>query len=390
MNQQRTRHFLGAMRTMGSFLFVNALLFAGNAIAQTITPESTEDQPAEKVFKNIQALNGMRAADLQGAMSFIASSLNVDCDYCHRQDFSKDVTKHKVRAREMIRMVRQINHQAFQGENTVNCFTCHQGHAVPIALAPISPSPPRPPKAGAEASEKPAGPALPSVEEVLDHYARALGGQAALDGVNSRIIRTAPLSGENSESKSVLYQKTPGKVLLTWESQGYSRWVGFDGKRAWAQDSEKSYWGMLNTPQRNSIMRDSEIYPGSRIKNQYSDVKVKSKEKIGEHDTYVVAGTSPEGTSEEFFFDAATGLLLRRHILEQTIFGGFQVQADFEDYRETGGVKMPFVVRWSSPGDAWGTKVSVKVIEVKQNDPIDDAKFEGPPPKSPEAQPVKQ
>jgi hypothetical protein len=120
-----------------------------------------------------------------------------------------------------------------------------------------------------------------------------------------------------------MYQKAPGKVLLAQESPSYSLWVGFNGERAWAEDSLKSYWGILNTPQRNSIMRDSEMYQGSRIRSAYSEVKVKRLEKIGGRDTYVVSGTSPEGTSEEFFFDVETGLLLRRHIEEQTIFGGF-------------------------------------------------------------------
>jgi hypothetical protein len=179
----------------------------------------------------------------------------------------------------------------------------------------------------------------------------------------------------------MIYQKSPGKVLLARESPSYSLWVGFDGKRAWAQDSLKSYWGLLNTPQRNAILRDAEIYQGSRIKSEYSNVKVKSTEKIGDQDTYVVSGTSPEGTSEDFYFDEQSGLLLRRHIEEQTIFGGFQIRADFEDYRDVGGVKIPFVVRWSSPGGAWGTRTSFKVLEVQQNQPIDDEKFGGPPAK---------
>jgi len=368
---------------MAFVLFATTILICQHAVAQTTPAESREGQAAETVFKNIQALKGMRAGDLQGAMSFIASSLNVDCDYCHRQDFSKDVTKEKLRAREMIRMVRQINEEAFHGENKVNCFTCHQGHTDPVSLAPISAPPSRKPGAEAAATEKPALASLPSVAEVLEHYVQALGGQAALDGVKSRIIRTEPLNGENSESKTMMYQKAPGKVLFVWGSPSYTLWVGFNGKSAWAQDSEKSYWGILNTPQRNSIMRDSESYQGSRIKSQYSNVKVKGVEKIGEHATYVVSGTSPEGTSEDFFFDMQSGLLLRRHIEEQTIFGGFQIRADFEDYREMGGVKMPFVVRWASPGGAWGTKVSFKVAEVQQNEPIEDEKFEGPPPKSP-------
>ena len=379
MNQQRARGCSGAARAIGFLLFVTALIPWRDAVAQTSPLQSPEDQPAEKVFKNIQALKGMRAADLQGAMSFIASSLNVDCDYCHRQDFSKDVTKQKLRAREMIHMVRQINQEAFHGENTVNCFTCHQGHTDPVPLAPIVPPPPRAPKSEAATAGAPPGVPLPSVDEVLNHYVQALGGQAALDGVKSRIIRTAPVNDSDSESKTTVYQKAPDKVLFARESTSYSLWVGFNGTRAWAQDSEKSYWGILNTPQRNSIMRDSELYQGSRIKSRYSNVKVKGKEKIGEHDSYVVVGTSPESTSEEFFFDVQTGLLLRRHIVEQTIFGGFQIQADFEDYREIEGVKMPFIVRWSSPGGAWGTKVSTKILNIQQNVPIEDEQFNGPP-----------
>ena len=364
---------------MACLLFATALISCRDAVAQTTPLQSPGDQPAEKVFKNIQVLRGMRAADLQGAMSFIASSLNVDCDYCHRQDFSKDVTKQKLRAREMIRMVRQINQEAFHGENTVNCFTCHQGHTEPVSLAPIVPPPPRATESEAATAGALPGIPLPSVDEVLNHYVQALGGQAALDGVKSRIIRTAPLNDSDSKSKTTVYQKAPGKVLFARESASYSLWVGFNGTRAWAQDSEKSYWGILNTQQRSSIMRDSELYQGNRIKSRYSDVKVEGKEKIGEHDSYIVVGTSPESTREEFFFDVRTGLLLRRHIVEQTIFGGFQIQADFEDYREIGGVKIPFIVRWYSPGGAWGTKVSTKILTIQQNVPIEDEQFNGPP-----------
>src|SRR5215469_1814387 len=380
MHEKKKRKKLAMECAILTGLVLGAVVYTPMAIAQSGTPNAIEDQPAEKVFHNIRVLKEMRAGDLQGAMSFIASSLGVDCDYCHRgEDFGKDVRKEKSRAREMIEMVRQINQSTFHGESKVNCFTCHEGHEDPISLAPIVPPPPRAPKSEAAAAGAPPGAPLPSVDEVLNHYVQALGGQAALDRVRSRITRTAPLNESGSESKTTVYQKAPDKVLFASESSSYSLWVGFNGTRAWAQDSGKSYWGILNTPQRNSIMRDSELYQGSRIKSRYSDVKVKRKEKIGEHDSYVVVGTSPESTSEEFFFDVQTGLLLRRHIVEQTIFGGFQIQADFEDYREIGGVKMPFIVRWSSPGGAWGTKVSTKILNIQQNVPIADEQFNGPP-----------
>lgn len=376
--------FWARLMAASSVALLAALLSCRATNAQTDAQDPLEQQPAEKVFHNIQVLKGMRAAELQGAMSFIASSLNVDCDYCHRgEDFGKDVTKEKSRAREMMRMVRQINESAYRGENTVNCFTCHQGRKVPISLAPISPPAPRESTPEAAAAGTPPGEPLPSVNEVLDHYVQALGGQAALDRVKSRVLKIGRLDGRNPEVHITVYQKAPGRVLYASVSPNYSQWSGYDGTRAWAQDSLKSYWGLLSTPQRNSIMRDSEMYAGSRIASSYSKTKVKDKEKIGEEEVYVVTGTSPEGTNEEFYFDAQSGLLLRRHIVEQTVFGGFQIQAEFEEYREVGGVKIPFVVKWSSPGSAWGTKVTSKILEVEENNPLGDEIFEGPPPATP-------
>jgi len=339
-------------------------------------------QPAEQVYKNIQVLNGIHAADLQGAMSFIASSLGVDCDYCHRQDkegtFAGDTVPAKLRAREMIRMVRRINQETFHGQNTVNCFTCHQGRVTPVSISLITPLPPRPSAAAPAANTTDTS--LPSVEQVLDHYVQALGGQAALDSVKSRIVKTVRLSAKNTESFSEVFQKGPEKVLLVQQSPGYTLWVGFNGQQGWAQDSEKSYWGLLSTPQKNSIIRESELYQGSRLKSQYDKVAVAGKEKVGEVDTYVVTGISPEGTREKFFFDALTGLLLRRYVEEQTILGWFPIQANFEDYREVEGVHIPFVVRWSSAGGAWGIRTSFRVLEVHQNVPIEDAKFDHPSP----------
>jgi hypothetical protein len=79
---------------------------------------------------------------------------------------------------------------------------------------------------------------------------------------------------------------------------------------------------------------------------------------------------------EKLYFDARTGLLLRRHIEEPTAFGWFPLDINFEGYREVDGVKIPFVVRLSSAGSAWGVRTSYMILEVHQNVPIDDEKFD--------------
>jgi photosynthetic reaction center cytochrome c subunit len=360
-----------------SLLTAMGAAFSGPRQTRTPAAPPQPTQPAEQVFENIQVLKGIPAGDLQGAMSFIASSLGVDCDYCHQQDFGLDKEPAKLRAREMIRMVRQINQESFHGQNVVNCFTCHQGRAIPISISP-SPLASRAPRPAATTAASTPEASPPSAAQVLDHYVQALGGQPALDKAQTRVVKTTRLDGKSPDSITTLFQKAPGKVLLVQQSPGYTLWAGFDGRHGWAQDSDKSYWGLLNTPQRNSLMRDSEMYPGSRLQSQYQNVAVAGREKVGDRDTYVLAGTSPEGAREKFFFDAQTGLLLRRGIEEQSIFGWLPVQADFEDYRAVDGVKIPFVVHWSSAGGAWGIKVSSKVLEVRQNVPIEDEKFAHP------------
>ena len=384
LNQTPDWKFLHIPRKMIilALLFVAGISLGKRVRAQTgVQAVPLPGDPAEKVFKNIQVLKGMPAGDLQGTMSFIASSLGVDCDYCHEQDkdgtFASDAEPAKLRAREMIRMVRKINEENFHGENMVSCFTCHQGGAKPVAMASVlAARAPRPPEAAASSA---VASSLPSVEQVLDRYVKALGGQEALGRVKTRIIKRAPLSGTSSDSSiDEVMQKGPGKVAILQQSPGYIFWAGFDGEKAWAQDSLKSYWGVLSASQLHSLMREAELYPGSRLRSDYKDVKVVGTESVGDRQATVVAGVSPEGTREKFYFDSRTGLLLRRHIEEHTPFGWFPLDMNYEAYREVDGVKIPFVVRLISAGGAWGVRTSYVIVDVKQNVPIDEGKFEAP------------
>lgn len=363
-----------------ALLFIAGISLGERVPAQTATQAAPRaGDPAEKIFKNIQVFKGMPAADLQGAMSFIASSLGVDCDYCHRQDkegtFASDAEPAKLRAREMILMVRRINEETFHGQNEVNCFTCHQGATKPVSIATVLAL--RAPRPATAAADSTAAAALPSVQEVLDHYVKALGGQEALDRVKTRMIKFAPLmqaSGDTSVNE--IRQKAPGKVLILNQSPGYTAWAGFDGKQAWAQDSLKSYWGILSKSQLHSVMRDAEMYAGSRLRSGYSDLKVTGTEVLGDRNVYVIEGTSPEGTREKFYFNSANGLLLKRHVEEPTAFGWFPLDTSYEGYREIDGVKIPFVVRLTSAGGAWGIRTSYMILEVHQNVPISDDQFE--------------
>jgi hypothetical protein len=99
-----------------------------------------EKEPAEKVFQNIQILQGVPAGRLLAIMELgYAASLGVDCRHCHVPGrFESEEKKEKQIAREMSRMARDINQKylaAIQGLDSekpaINCTTCHRGEVKP-------------------------------------------------------------------------------------------------------------------------------------------------------------------------------------------------------------------------------------------------------------------
>jgi hypothetical protein len=53
------------------------------------------------------------------------------CNFCHEADRSLDSKPAKVKARQMIEMVAEINGKFGDGQVHVTCWTCHQGSTKP-------------------------------------------------------------------------------------------------------------------------------------------------------------------------------------------------------------------------------------------------------------------
>ena len=107
-----------------------------------------ENEPAEKVFKNIQLLKGIPAARLLRIMELgYSRSLGVTCTHCHVPgEWEKDEKPTKQIARDMSAMVTAINTQHLKqiknlkSENPViNCTTCHRGQIKPALNLPEPP-----------------------------------------------------------------------------------------------------------------------------------------------------------------------------------------------------------------------------------------------------------
>src|SRR6059058_5954246 len=100
-----------------------------------------EQEPAEKVFKNIHILNTVPAGRFLLIMNRgYSHSLGVTCTHCHAEnDFASEEKRPKRAAREMAAMHRSINDQITKMQNLapspkphfINCGSCHHGHLDP-------------------------------------------------------------------------------------------------------------------------------------------------------------------------------------------------------------------------------------------------------------------
>ncbi len=100
-----------------------------------------ENQPAEQVFKNVQVLKGITAAELVTKMEKeYATPLSWNCTNCHRLanqgNWASDTATDKRRARFMQQMTNDINLVTLpklypKDTPKVTCATCHRGYNEP-------------------------------------------------------------------------------------------------------------------------------------------------------------------------------------------------------------------------------------------------------------------
>ena len=99
-----------------------------------------ENEPAEKVFKNIEILKGMPAGRVLNIMDrAFNQGLGVDCTHCHVEGaWEKEDKEAKQIARNMWGFMRKVNDELRQAVKDrpnafVNCTTCHRGQPNPNA-----------------------------------------------------------------------------------------------------------------------------------------------------------------------------------------------------------------------------------------------------------------
>jgi predicted Zn-dependent peptidase len=209
-----------------------------------------------------------------------------------------------------------------------------------------------------------------SSEEIIANYVKALGGKDAIDKIHDYSLTADVNAMGQTLLMSQLY-KAPNKSLINLTMNGMAiQRIAFNGVTlrmsgmGGAQDYTEGDWF--------DAMKDgASIVPElNYIQNGYT-VEVSGLEAVNGKDAYVLTATKGKNKTVNYF-DVETGLKVKNVTNIDTPAGEQQTVTEFSDYRESDGVKFPFVMKQNMGGMAMD--MVVKSMEINQG--IEDSKFE--------------
>jgi photosynthetic reaction center cytochrome c subunit len=349
-------------------------------------PAPAKGQSAGEFFKNVNTstLKGLTVDDFLGAMGVMAAALGYDCADCHpsagsdKVDWVFDTPKKKT-ARKMVEMVDTINKTNFAGVRSVTCFTCHHGRDQPtttIALDTLY---------GPPSDEHPdlvnPGQGVPTATQVLDKYIQAVGGAQRLAGLTSIVATGTSLGYEGLGGGGAfqIFSKAPDQratyiVFKDHPERGDSTRV-YNGRNAWIKQPRGllGEWELTGSELDGVRLDAMMAFPG-QIKTALNNWRAGSPATIGANDAYVIQGSGPRGFLATLYFDQKSGLLVRTVRYSVSPIGRVPTQMDYADYRDVGGIKLPYKYTFS-----WlDGKDTFQMTDVKTNVAIDPKKFAKP------------
>jgi hypothetical protein len=353
------------------------------AIASTAgaRPQDVTPPAAETVFTNVQMLKGIPVDEFMDAMGMFSAALGYDCSSCHSKAIATDraafadATPLIQRARGMIAMTNTLNRLYFGGEPRVSCFTCHRGNPRPERVANLA-------LQYAPLMEDPnALEIIPSrqgsVDQVFDKYMKALGGAERVATLTS-YIATGRYAGFNTGGGDVaieIFAAAPDRRTQIVHMPIGDAVRTFDGRTAWAAEGWRPLpllpltGGNLTGARLDAIA----AFPAG-IRGAFMTWRLSSTI-IDDEPVDVLQGSNTGELPVNFYFDE-DGLLVRTVRWNQTAVGLVPTQADYSDYRDVAGVKLPFktVITWT---DGQNT---ITLNEVRPNVAIEPTRFARPAP----------
>jgi len=217
-------------------------------------------------------------------------------------------------------------------------------------------------------------PALPTVDQVLDKYLAAMGGQAAFDKITTRTARaTIEIPDMGISGSMTMTEKAPNKSLVVVEIAQMTVREGTDGNVAWDENPQTGLREKTGL-ELAEFKRGSIFNIETKLKTAYPKMNVTGRDTVNGRPAIVIDAVPDQGSPVKIFFDSETGLILKQAGSRETPEGAITFESFYDDYRTVDGIKQPHTLRQVT---SRFTSV-IRITEMKHNVPVDDALFRKP------------
>lgn len=199
----------------------------------------------------------------------------------------------------------------------------------------------------------------PEVEPILERYAEASGLKRA-DGarLSTRVSKgriEGAYAGMKVSGTVEVFEKAPDKfiALVNVDGLGIIR-RGYTGEYGYMQIPLFGF-RRVEGVELSELQLEARWAWADDLRRLYPSMRLKGQEEVGGAEAHVVEATTKAGARTMLYFDARTGLLVRRD------------RTYFEDFREVDGRLLPFRIRDDFSVITYG--------EVRHNAAIEDARF---------------
>ncbi len=340
------------------------------------------DRKAEEVYTNIKALTGVPYGEVIPGMQVMSEALGVDCEHCHSASGDRDLegNPNKDVARQMIRMVRELNQSSFGGRNVISCFTCHRGQVQPSGTLAFGGSPDSPPPTRSLSPES-----LPATAQIIERFIQAMGGEGL-------VIRFARSRVETGTVTIISSGDSTHRIRIMSSSPDKRRTDGFsvshlgNSEQAFGIVTEDQGWMReSNGPvrlmfgwRRDAAQLEDIFNLPRRLRQMQEQLRVSRSEFVNGRRAIVLSGSTEHLPLFEYSFDEQSGLLVRLEYFVDSVVGRMPSRIDYSDYRGVAASgKVPF--HWEVTL-VRGVRVAYQLDSVQPNVPLRFEAFELPNP----------
>jgi hypothetical protein len=199
--------------------------------------------------------------------------------------------------------------------------------------------------------QAPATSAVPTGDAVVAKYVEATGGVAAYDAIKNRVVHARlEILGAGVVLGVTVYAARPANVLTIIESEATGRIEsGVSDNVVWENSAMRGPI-VKEGAERDDSLRDAIFGRLEHWQDHLKSVECTGAVDVNGKPAYRVVAVPKSGSSQTFYFDKDSSLIVRTETTVNSAAGPVAVVADPGDFRKVDGILMPFASRMTVMG----------------------------------------